>query len=188
LKDSDHLYNPNFYIITGGPGVGKTNLLRELQARNLRCTSEIAREIIKEQVLVNGEALPWRNRELYLTRMFEGSIESYRKNGVQNDQVIFFDRGIPDSLTYAQLIGSNTSTHIEFYARNFRYNPKVFFLPPWRAIYETDEERKQDWEEAVMTSNLNYQVYQQLGYTLVEVPKDKVQARADFVLQIAGLG
>ncbi len=47
--------NNNFYIITGGPGVGKTTLLEELKNRNYQIVPEIARELIKEQQANNGK-------------------------------------------------------------------------------------------------------------------------------------
>src|SRR5690554_1815606 len=57
--------NNNFYVLTGGPGVGKTTLLEELERRNYEIVPEIARELIKEQQKTNGQALPWKDKELY---------------------------------------------------------------------------------------------------------------------------
>ncbi len=79
MKDSGPFYRPNFYVITGGPGAGKTTLLHELQNRGCYCVNEIAREIIREQVLTNGEALPWKDQEQYLELMFEYSVDSFKK-------------------------------------------------------------------------------------------------------------
>jgi predicted ATPase len=53
--------NP-FFIITGGPGAGKTTLLDALVQRNFKCIPEVARQIIKEHVEMEGEALPWKNK------------------------------------------------------------------------------------------------------------------------------
>lgn len=57
--------NNNFYVLTGGPGVGKTTLLEELERRNYEIVPEIARELIKEQQKTNGQVLPWKDKELY---------------------------------------------------------------------------------------------------------------------------
>src|ERR1700760_2492162 len=95
----------NFFIITGGPGVGKTTLLQELQKRSFTCIPEVARQIIKEEADTSGDALPWKNKELYLQKMFDRSVESYLSVNVNANSMIFFDRGIPDSLTYAEIIG-----------------------------------------------------------------------------------
>lgn len=40
---------------------------------------ETARAIIKEQMATDGEALPWKNKELYMQLMVKASTESYRE-------------------------------------------------------------------------------------------------------------
>lgn len=171
----------NYYIITGGPGVGKTTLLHELGQNGLQCVPEVARRIIQEQMAQHGDALPWKNRELYKTLMLEASSDVYR----QADPVIitFFDRGIPDVLAYAKLAGLTITDTLLSATALFRYNPIVFILPPWKAIYTTDTERKQTWEEALTTFDVMKETYSTCGYTLVEVPKLPVAERARFVLE-----
>ena len=38
----------NLFIITGGPGAGKTTVLTELQRLGFTCVPEVARQIIQE--------------------------------------------------------------------------------------------------------------------------------------------
>lgn len=52
---------PKLYVITGGPGVGKTTLLDALKNKGLVVVPEDARRIIKEQMQANGEGLPWKD-------------------------------------------------------------------------------------------------------------------------------
>jgi predicted ATPase len=186
--DSNHRHtlmtgSERFFVITGGPGAGKTTLLQELQKRKFHCQPEVAREIIREQSEKNGEALPWKNRELYLDMMLDRSLTSYQRASKMDDSIIFFDRGIPDCLTYAEIIGQPISGSMHFSALNFRYNQKVFFLPPWPEIYETDSERKQTWEEAVDTAAKNAAMYRRYQYMLIDVPFDSPEKRADFLLE-----
>jgi predicted ATPase len=47
----------NFFVLTGGPGVGKTTLLGELEKKKFKCVPEVAREIIKEQMKIEGEGI-----------------------------------------------------------------------------------------------------------------------------------
>lgn len=175
----------NFYVITGGPGVGKTTLLRELGNRNYHCMPEAARRIIQEQMAQNGDALPWENRARYAELMLEGSVNLYK----QADAAVptFFDRGIPDVLAYVRLTGLPLTETLKTALASFRYHPLVFILPPWKEIYETDSERKQTWEEAVATFEVMKDVYTGYGYTTMEVPPMTVAGRGDFVLQAAGL-
>src|SRR5215470_11917647 len=98
------LKNPNLYVVTGGPGSGKTTVLLELEKRGLRFAPEVARLIIQEQVRIGGKALPWADRELYTRLMLQRSVRAYRECTPALVPT-FSDRGIPDSLGYARLIG-----------------------------------------------------------------------------------
>jgi predicted ATPase len=174
----------NFHIITGGPGVGKTTLTNELHVRGFKTVPEIAREIIRQQMEINGEGLPWKNKALYTDLMLEASIESYRKMHRENtEETVFFDRGIPDTLCYAKMTGINISKAMNDNAVQYRYNKKVFLLPAWKEIYATDNERKQDWEEAVYTCQMMKKTYQEYGYLVIEVPKTSVDKRISFILE-----
>lgn len=51
-----------FYIITGGPGVGKTALIEELNRQGFSTVPEDARRIIKEQIDLGGDGLPWKDK------------------------------------------------------------------------------------------------------------------------------
>ena len=97
---------------------------------------------------------------------------------------IFFDRGIFDS--YRANGAEPSATLIEAIATR-RYNPQVFVFPPWREIYETDDERKQDWDEAEATFGTVLSILPELGYAPVVVPKATVATRAAFVLARANL-
>ncbi|MDR7128041.1 putative ATPase [Algoriphagus sp. 4150] len=181
--------NNNFYVITGGPGVGKTTLLEELKRRNYEIVPEIARELIKEQQKDNGKALPWENKNLYKEMMFDRSISSFEEidKNANKENPIFFDRGFLDTVCYAELIESEISEPMKSYAESWRYNKNVFMLPPWQEIYETDNERKQDWKEAVLTFERMSETYKNYGYRIIELPKISVSKRADFVLEFIEL-
>jgi len=177
--------NQKLYIITGGPGVGKTVLLRELDRQGYETVPEDARRIIREQMRINGEGLPWKDKALYSELMLEASIKAYKR--IINEpsiNIVFFDRGILDTICYMQMENIPISDELRITVSLHPYQTKVFILPPWEEIYETDSERKQTWEEAVYTFEKMKATYLEFGYEIVEVPKTSVQKRAGFVLDV----
>ena len=175
------LNNKGLYVITGGPGTGKTSLIEALERDGLKTIKEVARDIIKEQQQQGGEALPWKNTGLYTKIMLERSVDSYLTHA-KEEGPMFFDRGIPDTLAYARLIELDDREYVELAVDKYRYSEQVFILPPWESIYHTDKERKQSFDEAVDTYYVMKDVYEKAGYTLIEVPELSVKARKDFII------
>lgn len=173
--------NSHFHVITGGPGSGKTTLIEVLRARGFATTDEAGRGVIREEAEAGGDALPWLDRERFAERMFEWELRSYRE-AERSTGPVFFDRGLPDTIGYLRLEGLEVPAWMEEEAWRLRYNNRVFITPPWPEIYGCDEERRQSWDVAVRTYEVMVETYGDLGYTLVELPKIGVEARADFVV------
>ncbi|KFI24182.1 AAA family ATPase, partial [Paenirhodobacter enshiensis] len=91
---SDH-----FFVVTGGPGAGKTSLITELARRGFQTIPESGRAIIREEMQSGGDALPWADRMAYAERMMERDLHAHRAAQALPSPVIF-DRGIPDIMGY----------------------------------------------------------------------------------------
>jgi len=175
------------FVVTGGPGAGKTTLLAALAAAGQAVAPEAGRAIIRDQLAVDGPALPWRDRALFAELMLGFDLRSHGESQASASPV-FFDRGVPDSIGYLRLCGLPVPEHFECAARVFRYAPVVFAAPPWREIYAQDAERKQDFAEAERTYEAVTAAYREHGYELVELPRADVGTRAAFVLdRVRGL-
>jgi predicted ATPase len=155
--------------------------LLELTKLGYTCAREAARQIIQEQVQTGGRALPWDDRRAYTRLMLQRSVESFREFAAVA-RPAFADRGIPDTLCYARLIGLADARWIVRACRRYRYAPLVFLAPPWKEIYRTDGERKQDFGEAERTHAVMTEVYREQGYRILELAKVTVEARAQFIV------
>ncbi|MGA8868626.1 MAG: AAA family ATPase [Candidatus Sulfotelmatobacter sp.] len=175
------MQNNHLFVLTGGPGSGKTTVLLALEKHGFTFAREVARQIIQEQVQAGGTALPWLDTQLYTRLMLERSIEGYRQN-TPTSAPRFSDRGIPDTLCYARLIGLADDEFIRQACGRYRYASPVFIAPPWPEIYQTDSERKQTFAEAVRTHEQMSAVYRDCGYELVELPKLPPEGRAGFIM------
>jgi predicted ATPase len=173
------------FVITGGPGSGKTTLIEALAAHGIRHMPEAGRSIIQDQVAIGGNALPWADRMAFAELMLSWEMRSYRL-AQDMDGPVIFDRGVPDVVGYLNLSGLPIPPHIQEAARKFRYHHRVFIAPPWPEIFAQDAERKQSIEEAKATYRAMVNVYTSLGYELLHLPLASVEERVQFVRKIIG--
>jgi predicted ATPase len=175
-----------FFVLTGGPGSGKTTLIEALRADGFATAPEAGRGIIRDQMTIGGPALPWQDRALFAELMLSWELRSWRAAHAEPGPV-FFDRGVPDTIGYLRLCGLPVPDYIASAARKFRYARRVFIAPPWPEIFTQDEERRQSLDEAERTFRSVTAVYAGLGYELVPLPLSSVEERVRFVVDRTGL-
>jgi predicted ATPase len=172
-------------VITGPPGSGKTPIVGELVASGFTGVAEPAREVIAEQRAIGGDGVYDKNPRLFLNLMLSRSVADFgRMSGARGP--VFFDRGIPDLIGYAELFGLDASAAANAAAVH-RYSDLVFVLPSWPEIYVADTERRMTFEAAEAFGKRVRSIYVELGYSVVDVPCNTVVARAQFILDTLGL-
>jgi predicted ATPase len=171
----------NFFIVTGGPGAGKSTLIDRLEQQGFARSVEAGRAIIQDQTAIGGSALPWKDASLFAELMLSWELRSYGM-AQQGTGAVFFDRGVPDVVAYLRLVGLSVPEHMRKAVEMFRYNRRVFIAPPWKEIFRQDRERKQDFDEGVRTYDSLVETYTSLDYELVEIPCVAVEERVRFVL------
>ena len=173
-----------FFLLTGAFGSGKSTLLEHLQSRGVRGVAEPARPILAQQRSIQGNGLPDKDPRLFVELMFSRMLDAYLGSDASAGPIVF-DRGIPDILAYAALFGFDFPPG-ENAARLYRYNPQVFIAPAWKQIYCTDDERTLPFCMAQRFGNNVRAIYEQFGYTPIDLPCVSVEERADFILNCAG--
>ncbi len=168
------------FVLTGGPGAGKSTLIDALAGAGFATVSEAGRAIIRQQMPIAGRGQPSIDPGLFAELMLSWDMQSYCANASKPGPV-FFDRGIVDVIGYLKLLGRAVPEHMSVAARLYRYNPRVFVCPPWPEIFTQDNERKQDLDEAERTYRALVETYAGCGYELVEVPRAPVEERLRFI-------
>jgi predicted ATPase len=170
----------NKIVITGGPGFGKSSIILELEKRGFRSQHEISRNIIKEQLESGGDVLPWKNLSTFSRLVFEKRITQHQEAG--EEKLVFFDRGIPDVVAYMMKDELELPEKYVHALTEYNYNNLVFITPPWEDIFVNDAERKEDFLNACEIHKVIIDTYLRLGYELVEIPKDSIEKRVNFIL------
>jgi len=175
-----------FFVLTGGPGAGKTTLIEALRDAGFATTIEAGRAIIRDQLEIGGPATHQNDPALFAELMLGFDMQSYRR-ALDEAGPVFFDRGITELAGYHRMMGMAAPAHFRAAAEKFRYHAKVFVAPPWPEIFGQDSERRQSLGEAVRTHDAVVQTYAELGYKIVPLPKAPVEARLRFILARVGV-
>lgn len=173
--------NKEIVVIIGGPGTGKTTIIEGLLAKGFCCYPEISREVTLEAKKQGIEQLFLENPLLFSELLLEGRKKQFYNAQKEPHDIVFLDRGIPDVLAYMHYIGDSYPAFFDLACREHTY-AKIFVLPPWEEIYESDNERYENFEQATLIYNHLTETYQKYGYHLIEVPKGTVEDRISFIL------
>ena len=168
----------DLYILTGAPGSGKTAILDHIGA-GICCVGETAREVLAEQRSVDGVGTPDRDASLFLDLFLQRSIDKHVASQRWGGSVVF-DRGIPDCIAYAIMLGVDPTPSL-LASQRHRYNNQVLLLEPWEEIYVVDDERTMSFADTVPFHRVLIYAYERAGYSLVPVPRDSVDNRAAFL-------
>jgi predicted ATPase len=165
-------------VITGAPGTGKTSIINQL-AKQHQCKEEISRAIIAEQLNTGGNITPWGDLIAFSGLVIEKRLKQYHAH---NHELCFFDRGILDSIAYLKYGKAPINNKWLTVATQTRYHNDVFITPPWEEIHCTDQQRKENFDEALRIHDCIVNTYEAYNYNLIEIPKLNIDERANFIL------
>ncbi|WP_142783331.1 AAA family ATPase [Changchengzhania lutea] len=174
--------NTKKIVITGGPGTGKSSIINELIKRGYTCLEEISRAVTLDAQEQGIDQLFLTKPLLFSELLLKGRKQQYKDVKNLDSNVVFFDRGIPDIVAYMDFIGDKYPQKFINACERYPYN-QVFILKPWQEIYTIDNERYEDFDQALKIHDHLLSTYQNYNYKLLDVPFDTVERRADFILQ-----
>lgn len=166
-------------VLSGCSGGGKSTLLMEMARRGWPAFPEPGRQIVREQLLIGGPALPWTDLAAFAELALSRAMHFYAV-AAPGDRPTLFDRGIVDAVTALERIGHAKPHHAEA-VRRCRYGRRVFLVPPWEELFASDAERGHGFAEAVAEYEALTESYAAKGYEPVVVPRGPVRERACFL-------
>lgn len=175
--------NSKKIVITGGPGTGKTSIINELLKRGFVCIEEISRQVTLEAQKKGIDQLFLTEPLLFSDMLLEGRKKQFFEATINSDNPTFIDRGIPDVVAYMDYLGTEYPSRYEKACEQHIYD-HVFILSPWQEIYVSDNERYENFGQAVKIHHCLVDSYSKYGYELHDVPFDSVEKRTDFILNI----
>lgn len=168
-------------VVTGGPGTGKTTLITNLKNREFHCLPEISRQVTLEAREQGIEQLFLTSPILFSEKLMEGRIGQYLQAREAGEELVFFDRGIPDVLAYMDYIGDVYPAEFIKACEQHPYD-QVFLLPPWEDIYISDNERYENFDQARRIHDHLQETYERFGYNLFEVPTGTPDVRTEYII------
>lgn len=169
----------NWNVITGAPCSGKTTLIDLFVGLGYETASETAREYFEKEMAKGRTSQEIRDRGAQ-TQFGIFELQRELENGLLPQEVIFLDRGLPDSLTFHRLFNLNPDEllpgcHLHRYASVFVLDR----LPFEREIQLGPEDEK----SAQFVDEWLERDYTALGYEVVRVPVLTAQERLGFILE-----
>lgn len=178
--------NTKRIVITGGPGTGKSSIINTLMERGLTCLEEISREVTLEAKKQGIDQLFLTDPLRFSEALLNGRLEQYHHARNLKSDLVFYDRGIPDIVAYMDFAQMQYPGLFVDACNDHPYDA-VFILKPWKAIYRTDNERYENFEEAKVIHKHLVNTYQSYNYQLIDVPFDTVEKRTDYILNIINM-
>lgn len=172
------MFDKERYVITGGPGLGKSSLLSALEQLGFAVCAESARIIIDGWRRAGSPfPSPWTDRAT-----FDSEIEKLMLSAYFRDVSgpIVFDRGLPDLIAWRSYLGQPRDSRLEALITAHPYSSPIFLTPKWAPWYRSDDDRPFSRNKSFALNDSIESTYRSLGYDVVELPKVDVDGRAAF--------
>ncbi len=183
LKSVNANVNPsrqtNWYVITGGPGSGKTTTVHLLHSRGYATTIEHARHYIDTQ-RITGKTVDEirKNQSEFQMKILDMQIE--QESWLLPNEIVFLDRALPDALAYYRFLNIPIDKKLENALKEATYK-KIFILDFLPLV--NDYARIENANAQKEIHRLITEVYESLAFTVIHVPVLSAEERVDYILK-----
>jgi predicted ATPase len=169
----------NWYVITGGPGSGKTTTVDLLSARGYKTTIEHARHYLDTKRSIGKTVEEVRkNKAAFQLGVLEMQVEQEKL--LVPDDVVFLDRAIHDALAYYRFLNLPEDEKLLKALSTVSYK-KIFILDFLPLV--NDYARTEDAVAQKKIHALIMEVYKSLPFPVIRVPVLKPEERVKFILK-----
>jgi len=175
-KIKSNNFNQKKYVLTGGPGTGKTTALEILASLGYNIIPETARKILDDEQKKDSDILPWKDCTKFQIVVAEKQFEAETSSKSAEN---FLDRSLIDGYAYCIYYNVPVPKIIIDKGQN-RYD-KVFLFEQLPS-YKNDFNRKEDKESADLIHKMIKDAYIKFGYKVIDVPTLPPKERVNFIL------
>ncbi len=168
-------------VITGGPGSGKTALIKFLEQEGYFVMHEISRDVTREAQEQGIDQLFLEQPLLFSEKLLEGRLKQFHQGEECTSATLFYDRGMPDVTAYMDFAEITYPDSFSAPCLKHKYDA-IFVLPPWEDIYQQDNERYESFEQAEKIFDYLKKGYEEYGYHVHEVPVGTIKDRVQYIL------
>lgn len=174
---------PQRIVLTGGPSTGKTAIIQALEAQGQLCMQEISREVTRAARQQGIEQLFVSDPLAFSEALFAGRKNQFIESGQIESPRVFLDRGIIDVVAYLRMVKTPYPDYFDQAIEEHRYDA-VFYLPPWEEIYQSDQERYEDFSLALEIDHHLKATYTSFGYSLHFIEPGSVDSRIQSIFEV----
>lgn len=179
----NHVTGQKRYIITGGPGAGKTSIINRLAESGYLCMPEAATEVINHGI-EGGNQHPWKDEDYHI-KMYQLIIKKQLEAQNSPAPIVFFDRGHLDGISYILLQKRKLFKYVldcvqASFDCNF-FQRYVFFIENLGFVVPSPA-RTESIYESLQKSECLKNNYRALGYELIHIPPGSVDIRSQKII------